>query len=454
MEGVAWETITFAGIHKLKNLTLIWDNNGISIDGVAQTGGDVPGRFLASGWSVIEFDGNDMRECDRALRLARRMKRPTLLAAKTTIGIGTPVAGTAAAHGFVKIKTPQTFEISDDARTLWNRVNDIAAGRAVSELSERVGVELPRAVEIRGIQTIATREIFNEIINTVSDPNVIGGAADLAGNTGTKTPNGINYGVREFGMGAIMNGLALAGRRPFGGTFLIFSDYMRPAIHLSGLMGVPVLYVFSHDSIALGADGPSHWPVEQLPSLRLIPNLTVARPCDYMETWFYTWAALNSADSPTAMILSRQKFKCNMDWDAARYFGISAGGYVYAPATGARAITIATSGAEVSVAMAVRNRLESVGLPTAVVSVPCVERFVADADYANEILETETPGNIVVWTEAAGGTAAIAPFISAQMVLQREWDKIKRTPYSELMSPDDIANDLIDMYNSVYGQHD
>lgn len=396
MEGVAQEAIALAGRYKLNNLVLMWDDNGISIDGRALTDVDVPARMVAAGWKVLSVDGHDYVRINRALENAKKSDVPVFVQCKTEIGQGTSVAGTSKAHGFgvgdaELMQLVQRF-ISVCGDELWRNV----AMEQMPVVSGETKYELPHVALPVVADKISTRELSGLYLDALlrAGGNVIGGSADLGGSTGVHVDemhdvaandfsgNYINFGVREGAMAAILNGMGLSGLRVFGSTFLVFSDYMRPAMRLSALMGVPVVYVLTHDSVAVGEDGPTHQPIEQLPSLRMIPNMNVFRPCNGAEV-VYAWRrALTEKARPSCIILSRQKFKqyaTPLGADLAR------GAYVIRSANSARVrATIIATGSEVPLAIAVAEKL---GNGVQVVSMPSVADFRAQSpEYKQQIL--------------------------------------------------------------------
>lgn len=396
MEGVAHEAIALAGRYKLNNLVLMWDDNGISIDGRALTDVDVPARMAAAGWKVFSVDGHDYVRINRALENAKKSDVPVFVQCKTEIGQGTSVAGTSKAHGFgvgdaELMQLVQKF-ISVCGDELWRNV----AMEQMPVVSGETKYELPHVALPVVADKISTRELSGLYLDALlrAGGNVIGGSADLGGSTGVHVDemhdvaandfsgNYINFGVREGAMAAVLNGMGLSGLRVFGSTFLVFSDYMRPAMRLSALMGVPVVYVLTHDSVAVGEDGPTHQPIEQLPSLRMIPNMNVFRPCNGAEV-VYAWRrALTEKARPSCIILSRQKFKqyaTPLGADLAR------GAYVIRSANSARVrATIIATGSEVPLAIAVAEKL---GNGVQVVSMPSVADFRAQSpEYKQQIL--------------------------------------------------------------------
>lgn len=400
MEGVAQESISFAGRYKLNNLVVVWDDNGISIDGAAQTDIDVPARMLAAGWRVITTDGHDFDDITRALNAAMRGKAPVFIQAKTVIGRGSSAAGTSRAHGLGL----DMAELDKLAADLWSdRGMELWSEFASESANAADAMPAWSAPDLSNINVTwdmdmdaATRELSGIFLSRLMDenPNLIVGSADLGGSTNVKNAaardimpgefvgNYINYGVREHAMGAVMNGLAAAGLRPAGSTFLVFSDYMRPSIRLAALSGLPVIYVFTHDSVAVGEDGPTHQPIEQLPSLRLMPNLNVFRPCNGPEVAAAWTFALSDTARPSCIVLSRQKVRqiaTPADADLSR------GAYIIRPARGGRVrATLIATGTEVPLAVATAEKM---GAGVQVVSMPCVSMFRAQSDaFKKEIL--------------------------------------------------------------------
>ena len=448
MEGVSHEACALAGTLKIGRLIAVYDDNGISIDSDKGEIGqwytdDVPGRFKAYGWHVIgPVDGHDIEALDKALRRAKRdRERPSLIIAKTVIAKGAPTkANTGAAHGaplgdkevaaarqalgwnhppfVVPEHVYQGWDARDAGRRAerrWKKLFESyqkAYPVEAAEFERRMAGELPGDFEARvksvvsdfngKAETLATRKASQNVLEALKPalPELIGGSADLTGSNLTMVKsskvvgregggNYVFYGVREFGMCAVMNGLALhGGLIPYGGTFLVFSDYARNAARLAALMGVRVIYVFSHDSIGLGEDGPTHQPVEHAASLRLIPNMTVWRPCDTVETAVAWAAALRRTSGPTALLLTRQNVpfvqRDSLD-------GIWKGGYVVADVEQPKAVLIAT-GSEVTLALAAQKQLGEAGIPVRVVSMPSTTEFDRqEADYRNSVLPAGLP---------------------------------------------------------------
>jgi len=428
MEGVSHEAISLAGRLKLAKLTVLWDDNNITIDGpitLSETG-DQMARFKAAGWAVKAIDGHDAGQIRRALAWALKQDRPSLIACRTKIGKGAAtLEGSHKTHGAALGQTEiaatreklgwshEPFALPDEAvkpwraagrrgrkhRKAWEARLAASPHRAVFERA--VKGELPADAFARLDQHIAeavaakpaaaTRQHSGSALDALfpAIPELVGGSADLTGSNNTFVKNTqvfdapdysgryVNYGVREHGMAAAMNGMALhGGVIPYGGTFLVFSDYSRPAIRLGALMGVRVVHVLTHDSIGLGEDGPTHQPVEHVASLRAMPNLYVFRPADAVETAECWKAALSTAKTPSVMALSRQKVPA-VRTEAAEENLSAKGAYELAAASGPAKVTIFASGTEVSIALAAREALEAEGVPTRVVSTPCWELFAA-----------------------------------------------------------------------------
>ena len=406
-EGVAAESIAFAGRYELDNLVLIWDDNGVSIDGAALVDLDVPARMAAAGWNVKYVDGNNFPDLNRALRGTTGRGAPTFVDAKTVIGRDSSMAGTSAAHGAALSDSEMMYliekNISYVGDDLWKMVAGEKHKKYVPSYPEIKTDKIP----VPDLGAVAsTRELSGVYLESLlaSGASLIGGSADLGYNTNAKTHNSvdiippefhgnyINFGVREHAMGAIMNGMAVAGLRPYGSTFLVFSDYMRPAVRLAAMSGLPVIYIFSHDSIVVGADGPTHQPVEQLPSLRLIPNLNVYRPCNGAEVAHAWQSAIADVHNPSAIILSRQKFA---QISTPKNADMSRGAYIIHPATARRVrVTIIATGAEVPLAVDVAKKL---GDAVQVVSMPSV----ADFRRQNEKYKSKILAGFVVAIEAA-----------------------------------------------------
>ena len=449
MEGISHEVCALAGTLGLGKLIALYDDNGISIDSEKGSmrnwySDDVPKRFAAYGWQVIaNVDGHDIAAVARAIAKAKKATdRPTLICCKTTIGKGSPnKANTGGVHGAPlgekeiaatreAIGWPHApFFIPEEIKKAWNARRKGARresewkklfdgyGREFAELASefrrRMGKELPAAYRDHGAnllakinsgtESVATRKASQNAIEALAPalPELLGGSADLAGSnltlwsgsrpiTRESGGNYIFYGVREFGMTAIMNGLALhGGFLPYGGTFLTFSDYARNAVRMAALMRIPGIYVYTHDSIGLGEDGPTHQPVEHAASLRLMPNVDVWRPADAFETAVAWMASIERRDGPSALLLSRQNLpeqRRNLSVGMSGEDAVRKGGYVLSDAPGARAILIAT-GSELQLAMRAQATLAAEGIAVRVVSMPSTSVFDRQsAEYKNGVL--------------------------------------------------------------------
>jgi len=426
MEGVSQEAIALAGRYRLNKLTLLWDDNSITIDGAVSLSDatDQKARFKAAGWAVKAIDGHDMKAIKSALQWATRQDRPTLIACKTKIGRGAAtMEGSHKTHGAAlgaaEIAatrlglswTHEPFELPGAIEKAWRKVGhrgakerkawegrlnassqgadftramkgDLPVG-AFDALNAKIAelVETKPAQATRQSSGAALDELFAAI------PELIGGSADLTGSNNTfvkgtpifDTPTYegryVNWGIREFGMAAAMNGMALhGGVIPYGGTFMVFSDYSRPAIRLGALMGVRAIHVLTHDSIGLGEDGPTHQPVEHLAALRAVPNLLVFRPADTVEAMECWQAALEQKSAPSALALSRQKTPAVRTVAAGENLSAK-GAYEIRAAKGQAKVTLFGTGTELALALAAADTLEAEGAPTRVVSVPCFELF-------------------------------------------------------------------------------
>jgi len=453
MEGISHEVASLAGTWKLGKLIAFYDDNGISIDGEVHGWftDDTPKRFEAYGWHVVKnVDGHDREAITKAIRKAQKDPRPSLICCKTIIGFGSPnKQGKESCHGAplgadeIALArqslqwTEGPFEIPADVKEAWDAT---AKGQRVArkwhklfkeyrKVYPELAAEFERRMKgdltadfdgfaaqqlehiAQGTDAIATRVASQRALNSLVErlPELLGGSADLTGsnNTAAKSSrwlvpgsydgNYISYGVREFGMTAIMNGLSLhGGFRPYGGTFLVFSDYARNAIRMAALMKQPVVYVLTHDSIGLGEDGPTHQPVEHVASLRLIPNHEVWRPCDSAETWVAWVEALKRHHGPTSLILSRQ----NLPVQARPTLeDIAKGGYVLSDSATTPTVVLLASGSEVAIARTAQERLAAEGIQARVVSVPCLERFNAQSsEYRSRVI----PAGTAVYAVEAG----------------------------------------------------
>lgn len=453
MEGISHEAISFAGHNKLSKLIVLFDDNQISIDGGTDLScsDDQLARFSASGWDVSTVDGHDPEALAKAIEAAQKTSTPSFIACKTVIGNGAPTkAGTSSTHGAplgdeeiagarekLGWNSPP-FEIPEDVLSAWRSVGAQGAGersaweQRVNQLSgdqkaafkraqtgalpsgwqEALNAHKKRVVDEK--PGWATRQASGEALKVLTEaiPELIGGSADLTGSVNTKTPSTepvsssdfnqryIYYGIREHGMAAIMNGIALhKGFIPYSGTFLVFTDYMKGAMRLSALMEQRVVYVLTHNSIGLGEDGPTHQSVETLASLRSLPNFKVFRPADQIET-AECWAlAVTNESGPSGLVLTRQGVPLLRE-DHTEENLCARGGYVLAEAEGgARQVTLFGTGSEVQLAMAARETLQGEGIATAVVSVPCWELFEEqDQAYQDQVLGA---GTVRVAVEAA-----------------------------------------------------
>ena len=447
MEGISHESCALAGTLKLSKLIALWDDNGISIDGKVGPwfSEDTPQRFEAYGWNVLrDVDGHNAAAVARALEQAKQSDKPTLICCKTAIGYGSPnMAGSDKVHGSplgaeeiaatrLALEWPHDpFEIPEDLLAAWNFQ---ARGKAAQASWEKqfaayrqaypeLAAELQRRMQGKlannfaktlsdyialcqsKAETIATRKASQNAITALAPavPELIGGSADLTGSNLTnwnackpvranQWGNHINYGVREFGMSAIMNGMALhGGYIPFGGTFLTFSDYSRNAIRMAALMKIRVLFVFTHDSIGLGEDGPTHQSIEQVASLRLIPNLMVWRPCDTTESAVAWGTALERQNGPSALIFSRQNCPF-VPRNAQQITQIQRGAYVLQEGKGKLDAVIMATGSEVSLALQTAANLTQQGRSIRVVSMPCTNLFdQQSATYKVQVLPPQVP---------------------------------------------------------------
>ena len=452
MEGISQEAIALAGKQRLGKLIVLWDDNGITIDGAVSLSDttDQMSRFEASGWSVFSCDGHDPAAIDRAIAQAKQSPLPSLIDCKTHIGFGSPSKqDSSAAHGapmgveeIKKIRAifdwpHKPFIIPAKIAADWRKVGArgqseaaawterkaaLSAGKqaefdriiagdppkrlsaAIKALKKQISAEAPKMATRKSSETVL--KVINKIM-----PETIGGSADLTGSNNTLTEGMgffdetnrkgryINYGIREHGMAAAMNGLALhGGCAPYGGTFMVFTDYMRGAMRLSSLMGLRVPYVLTHDSIGLGEDGPTHQPVEHLAMMRATPNLNVFRPADTVETAESWELAMTSKTTPSALALTRQGLPTVRTEHKTKNL-TAQGAYVLADADGKRRVILLASGSEVEIALKARDILQARGIGTRVVSMPCWELFAAqDEAYRKRVLPA---GPVRVGVEAA-----------------------------------------------------
>ncbi|MCV6586565.1 MAG: transketolase [Marinibacterium sp.] len=444
MEGASQEAIALAGRHQLGRLVVLWDDNNITIDGEVSLADktDQLMRFKASGWHVQAVDGHNPAEIDAAIAAAKRTRKPSLIACKTHIALGHAAQDTSKGHGALtdaeQLAAAKAaygwehgaFEIPADIKSQWEAIG--SRGEAARlEWEERLAAATPRRQEDlrrifagepprrlkRAIQEVkkeasetqpkhATRKSSELVLAAVNPvmPETIGGSADLTGSNNTNAgdmgvflPESrkgryVHYGIREHGMAAAMNGMALhGGVRPYGGTFMCFTDYARPAMRLAALMKIPSVFVMTHDSIGLGEDGPTHQPVEHLAISRATPNTKVFRPADTVETAEAWEIALQKTDGPSVLSLTRQGLP-TVRTEHRRTNLSERGAYVLAEADWKRSITLIASGSEVHVALAAREQLQKLSLGTRVVSMPCMELFAEQDDkYRRRVL----PGNDV-----------------------------------------------------------
>lgn len=458
MEGVSQEAITLAGRHSLGKLIVFWDNNNITIDGTVELSDrtDQVKRFRAANWQVIEIDGHNPAEIDTAITKAKTSKKPSMIACKTHIALGHAAQDTSKGHGALTDDaqmsaakaaygwTTGPFEVPDDVKSAWEAIGRRGASERaewearLASVSERRQAEFARifardvpknlSARIKGLKKqisteapkVATRkssEMVLEVVNPIM-PETVGGSADLTGSNNTKTGDlgvfdldnrkgrYVYWGIREHGMAAAMNGMVLhGGIRPYGGTFMCFTDYARPAMRLAALMRVPTVFVMTHDSIGLGEDGPTHQPVEHLAISRATPNTYVFRPCDTVETAEAWELALTSKETPSVLSLTRQGLP-TLRTEHKNKNLTAQGAYVLADAEGKRQAIIMATGSEVEIAMKARDILQAEGIGTRVVSMPCMELFEAqDESIRRRVLP--------------GGPVRVA----VEAAVQQGWDK-------------------------------
>ena len=441
MEGISHEVMSLAGHLKLKNLIVLFDNNKISIDGSTSlaVSDNYKKRFESYGWAFQEVNGHNEKQISKAIKKSLNSKKPNLISCKTVIGYGSPnKSGKASSHGaplgekevdLVRKKLKWKYkpfevpkEILNEWRKIgeqgvkqekkWNEVFDKKSKKIKDEFSRIISNKLPNDLD-KFLENqkkkffdlkpeIATRQSSANVIEEITNslPELVGGSADLSGSNNTKTKhsailkpsnfngNYIHYGVREHGMAGIMNGMALhGGIIPFGGTFLIFLDYCKPSLRLSALMGLKVIYIFSHDSIGLGEDGPTHQPIEHLAHLRAIPNLNVFRPADTIETLECWEIALKSSTNPSVIALSRQKIPFVTETLTKKNMS-SLGGYELKKTNSNPEVTLIASGSEVQIAIDALNKLQAANINSKVVSMPCQELFDKQSkEYKEKVIE-------------------------------------------------------------------
>ena len=461
MEGVSQEAIAMAGHWKLNKLIVLYDDNGISIDGPTSIADSVDQvkRFKSAGWAAELIDGQDQKAIATAITRAQKSNKPSLIACKTTIGYGAPTkAGTNKAHGealgAAELKgakeklgiSLEPFSVPDDVLKAWREAGSrgVAArkewearlatlsNRKRAEFERRLKHERPAALAkafkahkkalLETPQNIATRKSSESVIEAIAAAmpmEFLAGSADLTGSNNNKaksatdfsakTPKGrfIHYGIREHGMAAAMNGIFLhGGFAPNGATFLVFTDYARPAMRLAALMGTGVVYVMTHDSIGLGEDGPTHQPVEHLAALRAIPNMRVFRPCDAVEVSECWELALNRTDGPTVLALTRQNVP-QLRTSAPSDNPCSHGGYELVAAQGEARVSLFATGSEVEIAVAAQKQLAERGIATRVVSVPSLELLLAQPAERREAIIGKAPVKVAIEAAVRWGWDAV-----------------------------------------------
>ena len=493
MEGLSHEAMSLAGHLKLKNLIVFFDNNKISIDGPTSlsVSDNYKKRFESYGWNFIEVNGHNEKQISKAISKASKSNKPTLISCKTIIGFGSPnKSGKASSHGsplgdeeisLVRKKLKwknEPFSTPDDILKSWREIGKKGIQlekkwqQTLDKKSDNIKSELNKFIEkseftkleeiinkekikyFESKPSMATRQCSQSAIETITNifPELIGGSADLSGSNNTKTANSkainsknfngnyIHYGVREHGMAATMNGLALyGGLIPYGGTFLIFSDYCKPSIRLSALMGLKVIYIFSHDSIGLGEDGPTHQPIEQLEGLRAIPNLNVFRPADVNETLECWEIALKSKNTPSAIALSRQKLPY-INPKLSEENKCALGAYEVKITSHDSKITLIASGSEVELALETQKQLKEDNIDSKVVSMPCQELFnIQSREYKNEILDKES----TVITIEAGGVSSWKKYIGKKGLSLGVETFGESAPYKEVYDHFNLTSDKI-----------
>ena len=489
MEGISHEAMSLAGHLKLKNLIVFFDNNKISIDGATSlsVSDNYKKRFEAYGWNFLEVNGHNHKQISTAINKASKSNKPTIISCKTIIGFGSPnKSGKASSHGSPlgddeialvrkKLKwNASPFEIPKDILDEWrnigkkgtnlennwnkllsknskvkNSLEAMLSNKNLNNLDKLISAEKNKYFNEKPAK--ATRECSSMTIESITPSlsELVGGSADLSGSNNTKTKNSkvisakdfngnyIHYGIREHGMAAAMNGLALyGGIIPYGGTFLIFSDYCKPSIRLSALMGLKVIYIFSHDSIGLGEDGPTHQPIEQLAGLRAIPNLNVFRPADINETLECWQIALKSKKTPSAIVLSRQKLPY-VNPSFTKENKCELGAYVVNATSQNNKITLVASGSEVEIALEAQKKLKESNIDSKVVSMPCQELFdQQNNQFKNEIIQKDIPvitieaGSVMGWEKYSKNNMGINSFGESG-------------PYKEVYEHFDLTSDKI-----------
>ena len=492
MEGISHETMSLAGHLKLKNLIVFFDNNKISIDGSTSlsVSDNYKKRFESYGWNFFDINGHNEKQISKAISKASKSNKPTVISCKTVIGFGSPnKSGKASSHGsplgeeeiaLVRKKLKwnnKPFEIPQEILDEWRKIgnkgdqlekkwnetvkknskikDDLEKNYLSSDLGDlETLIEKEKTKYFESKPNLATRQCSMAAIESISAmlPKLIGGSADLSGSNNTKTKNSkiinsknfngnyIHYGVREHGMSAVMNGLALyGGLIPYGGTFLIFSDYCKPSIRLSALMGLRVIYIFSHDSIGLGEDGPTHQPIEQLAGLRAIPNLNVFRPADINETLECWEIALKSYNTPSVIALSRQKVSY-INPKNTKENRCQKGAYVVNISSHESNVTIVASGTEVELALKVQDKLKESNIHSKVVSMPCMELFDKQTeDFRKDIIEQ----NSLVVTLEAGSVMSWQKYVKNKGMNIGIDQFGESAPYKEVYGHFDLSEEKI-----------
>ena len=485
MEGISHEALSLAGHLKLKNLVMLFDNNSISIDGPTSlaVSDNFKKRFESYGWNYIEINGHNEKQIFKTLKKVQKAKKPTVISCKTTIGYGSPnKSGTASAHGsplgkeeinLVRKKLKwehEPFKIPEKILKEWREVGNKGIKEEMKwkrNYNKKKNViektfsnkfknifEIEKQKVIKNLETLATRKSSEKILTilTETNSNIIGGSADLSGSNNTKTNNHkiikpgdfkgnyIHYGVREHAMCGIMSGLALhSSLIPYGGTFLIFSDYSKPSMRLAAFMKQRVVYVMSHDSIGLGEDGPTHQPVEQLSHLRSIPNLNVFRPADTTETLECWQIALNSLNSPSVLALTRQKIN-PIRKEFIKENKCSFGAYELSRTNQEIGITIFASGSEVNLALEVSHKLATENIYSKVISVPCQELFEKQLTNYKEKILNETKFKISI---EAGSTDCWKKYVGEKGLTFGINDFGKSAPYKEIYKHFGLTSEII-----------
>ena len=494
MEGISHEALSLAGHLKLKNLVMLFDNNSISIDGPTSlaVSDNFKKRFESYGWNYIGINGHNEKQIFKTLKKVQKAKKPTVISCKTTIGYGSPnKSGTASAHGsplgkeeinLVRKKLKwkhEPFKMPEKILKEWREVGDKGIKEEIKwkkNYNKKKNViektfsnkfknifEIEKQKVIKNLETLATRKSSEKILTilTETNSNIIGGSADLSGSNNTKTNNHkiikpgdfkgnyIHYGVREHAMCGIMNGLALhSSLIPYGGTFLIFSDYSKPSMRLAAFMKQRVVYVMSHDSIGLGEDGPTHQPVEQLSHLRSIPNLNVFRPADTTETLECWQIALNSLNSPSVLALTRQKIN-PIRKEFIKENKCSFGAYELSRTNQEIGITIFASGSEVNLALEVSHKLATENIYSKVISVPCQELFEKQLTNYKEKILNETKFKISI---EAGSTDCWKKYVGETGLTFGINDFGKSAPYKDVykhfsLTSENITKKVKEMIN-------